>query len=78
MRLPLLTLSSDRTRAAVLHPRDGVVAQFCGVHSTHGCNYFRCGGLVITCGTVCTADPTSAACVLCLGDAYDACKGCFS
>jgi hypothetical protein len=43
------------------------------VHQVHtltqqGCNPFVCGAAVITC---------AAACIACLGPAYESCKDCF-
>lgn len=42
-----------------------------------GCNVFRCAGVVVTCATACLSGVGTAACIACLGSAYDACKDCF-
>jgi hypothetical protein len=42
-----------------------------------GCNVFTCGALVITCATACLSGVGTAACIACLGSAYDSCKDCF-
>lgn len=45
--------------------------------SQQGCNVFKCGGAVIKCAAVCLSGIGSAACIACLGSAYDSCKDCF-
>lgn len=42
-----------------------------------GCNPFTCGGLILTCGAACISGVGTAACIACLGSAYDSCKDCF-
>ena len=42
-----------------------------------GCNVFECGAKVIACAGVCLSGVGSAACIACLGSAYDSCKDCF-
>jgi hypothetical protein len=41
-----------------------------------GCNPFVCGAAIISCAAVCI-DTLGAACVACLGPAYESCKDCF-
>jgi hypothetical protein len=42
-----------------------------------GCNIWKCGSLAITCAAACLSGVGTAACITCLGSAYEECKGCF-
>ncbi len=48
-----------------------------GAVSPQGCNWFKCGALVVTCALECASGVGSVACIGCLGSAYSACKDCF-
>ncbi len=41
------------------------------------CNVFKCAGTVAACAIACASGVGTAACIACLGSAYDACKDCF-
>ena len=46
-----------------------------------GCSFWdwiKCGGIVVSCATVCTAGASSPACISCFGGAYGSCKDCVS
>jgi hypothetical protein len=44
---------------------------------TQSCNWFECAGKVAACAGACLSGVGTAACIACLGSAYDSCKSCF-
>lgn len=42
-----------------------------------GCNWWVCGGTAAACAAACASGVGTAACIACLGSAYDDCKDCF-
>jgi hypothetical protein len=44
---------------------------------SQSCNWLKCGASVAACAAVCIGSFGSAACIACLGPAYDSCKDCF-
>jgi hypothetical protein len=42
-----------------------------------GCNPFACAGTVAGCIAACASGVGTAACIACLGPAYESCKDCF-
>lgn len=45
--------------------------------SQSGCEWWRCATVVAGCIGACSSGIGSAACVACLGSAYNSCKDCF-
>ena len=72
MRIPeLLPSVSRRTGEGYFAGRGGN-----GI-SPQGCNWWKCGGVAISCAVACASGVGTAACVACLGESYDSCRDCF-
>lgn len=76
MTMPMLitrdTAAYAQARRGRLNARYGSIASSVRLQ---GCNWFKCGGLILACAAACASSP--AACLACLGGAYDECKDCF-